>query len=437
VTAAPRGNLAGRAVRRVRRLARRIVGPAEPAAAADPFAPYRALHGPTLVSGPAPRHAPHLDGDPRLVVLLPHLDVGKMSGGPNTAFHVTARLVDHGVRLRYVATSGPLSPDGGAVRDHLRRVTGRDVAAEVVDFIDASAKGGTFDVGGDDVLLATWWPTAHLANAALAHVRAPAFLYLVQDYETAFYPASSKAALAEATYGMPMRPIVNHPFLEAFLRERRIGRFGDTDLAVATFMPSVDRAVFAPRHDAASSGSRRLVFYARPRNPRNLFEIGLRALREAVRRGVFDDDDWSFVAVGQELPSLPLSARHVLVGSPWLSYGAYGELLGTSDILLSLMLSPHPSYPPLEMAAAGGLVVTNAYGPKTAEALAAISSSIRAAEPDVESLVGALAAAVAEVRGRGDRPWAAEVSLPATWDDAVRDVVPWLADQVRDLRAGG
>jgi hypothetical protein len=33
-----------------------------------------------------------------------------------------------------------------------------------------------------------------------------------------------------------------------------------------------------------------------------------------------------------------------------------------SDLLLSLMLSPHPSYPPLEMAVSAGVAVTTCLG---------------------------------------------------------------------------
>jgi hypothetical protein len=121
----------------------------------------------------------------------------------------------------------------------------------------------------------------------------------------------------------------------------------------------------------------------------------------------------------------------VLRAQPWMSYEAYGELLGSSDVLLSLMLSPHTSYPPLEMAATGGLVVTNTYGPKTAEGLAAISPSILAAAPDVDALVAALRRAATS-----PMPAAPEVKLPATWDEALAKVVPWLAAQVRELRGG-
>jgi hypothetical protein len=114
-----------------------------------------------------------------------------------------------------------------------------------------------------------------------------------------------------------------------------------------------------------------------------------------------------------------------------LRYEDYGALLGSSDVLLSLMLSPHTSYPPLEMAAAGGLVVTNTYGPKTAAALAEISPAIIAAAPEVGPLVDALRRAATAVSA----PRSAALALPATWDEALVDALPWLVEQIRELRA--
>jgi hypothetical protein len=417
---------------------RRVLGRATEAASTDEFAKFRSIGGPKLVSGPTPRHDPARDGDPRLVVLLPHLDLERMSGGPNTVFQVTARLAALGHRLRYVATSGPLQPDAAALAGHVRRVTGVDVAADAIDFIDASAPRATVDLGRDDVLVASWWPTAHIANAGLAHTRAERFLYVIQDFEPGFYPWSTKAALAEATYSMPMRGIVNESFLERYLRDARVGQFADDAWPRQTFMPAVDRGVFRPgRADRPVGAPRRLVFYARPRNPRNLFEIGLRVLRVAAAAGVFDGAEWEFVAVGQDLPDLPLSDRHVLRGQTWMPYEAYGALLGSSDVLLSLMLSPHTSYPPLEMAATGGLVVTNIFGPKTPEALSAISPLIRAAAPDVDALVGVLSSAVAELARQGpDVAASTSIAVPATWDEALADVVPWVADQILEIRGG-
>jgi hypothetical protein len=409
-------------------VARRIGGP--PAAdSADTFERFKSLSGPTFDTGPTPRHDPGRDGDGRLVVLLPHLNVERMSGGPNTVFQVTARLLAAGIKLRYASTTGPLAPHPDALRDHIRRVSGIEAGPAEVEFVDASARGAELDLGRDDVVFATWWRTAHMANACLEHVRAEAFIYLIQDFEPGFYPWSTKSALAQATYGLPIRALVNEPLLDEYLRHSGTGRFGSDTFAAQTFMPAVDRRVFA-RRDRPSGAPRRLVFYARPRNPRNLFEIGLRVLRDAAAAGVFDSEPWEFLAIGQELPDLPLSARHVLKHQPWLSYEEYGALLGSSDVLLSLMLSPHTSYPPLEMAVGGGLVVTNTYGPKTAAALAAISPAIRAAAPDVAPLVGALRETVLAVSA----PRSTAVALPGDWDEALTDALPWLVQQIHDLR---
>jgi O-antigen biosynthesis protein len=422
------------------RLVRRVTGRPSPTRARserDPFAAFRSLDGPRLLDLPAVRHDPELDGQGRLVVLLPHLEVGKMSGGPNTVLQLAARLIPAGVRVRCVAVAGGVD-DRRALVEHLRAISGVDVGDEDLDVVAASGRTTTLSVGWDDVPLATYWTTAHLANAILEHVHAPAFLSFVQDYEAAFYPWSSKAALVEATYRMPVRAIVNSPFLAAWLDLIDSGLPADP-LLRTTFLPAVDRAVFRPRPRPAGT-ARRLIVYARPRNPRNLFELALAALRRAVAAGVFAEEPWEFLAIGQELPDLPLTDRVQLVAQPWLGYAAYGELLASADILLSLMHSPHPSYPPLEMAATGGEVVTTTFGPKTASALRELSPRIHGVTPDIDALVAGLASAVEVARTRrvpGQGPGAAdELRLPASWDEALAGVVPWAADQVIRLRGG-
>ena len=43
-------------------------------------------------------------------------------------------------------------------------------------------------------------------------------------------------------------------------------------------------------------------------------------------------------------------------------YEGYPQLLAEIQVALSLMMSPHPSYPPLDWATSGGWAVTNAFG---------------------------------------------------------------------------
>ena len=416
------------------RAIRRLVDRRRPVAAI-PFAEYGALDGPTLVGGPRPRHDPGLDADPRLVVLMPHLSLGRMSGGPNTILQTTARLVPLGVRIRYVATFGPLDPSEAAIRAHIRQVAGIDVDSSAVELVDASGPGAELRLGAGDVPFATWWPTAHVARAALDVVDAAEFIYLIQDFEPGFYPWSTKHALAAATYAMPIRAIVNEPLLLEHLRREQVGIFGAEDLArrIVTFTPAVDRELFA-RRDRPAEARRRLVFYARPRNPRNLFELGLRVLRVALAEGVFDGEEWEFRAIGQTLAPLPLSTTRSLEPVPWLSYPDYAAFLGESDVLLSLMLSPHTSYPPLEMVTAGGLVVTNTFGVKTLEALAALSPAILAAPPEVDALVDVLRQAVSR-SGTADDARGPATSLPPSWAEALREVGPWLHETIAAIRS--
>lgn len=396
---------------------------------------FRAPDSPGLVEVP---RSEAVAGGPaaRLTVLMPHLQLTRMTGGPNTIINLTGRLVDHDLAVRYVATFGPMDRDPGPLRAHISALTGSEKAGRQAELISAD---GPIPIASGDVLMATWWPTAYVAREAMKWNRAREFIYLIQDFEPGFYAWSTNYALASATYDFPCRAVFNERLLRAHFAAGDIGRFGPNasgDRAVA-FDPSVDRRLFrrpASDHIPSRARGRRLVFYARPRTERNCYALGLRALRTAVQEGAFDGEDWEFVAIGADLPELALSDRHTLRPSGWLGYADYAQLLSQSDLLLSLMLSPHTSYPPLEMAAAGNLVVTNVLGAKTADALQEISPRIVGVNPTVEDLVAAMRHAAATIRA--GRVPTGDIALPETWTDALADAVPWLARTVRVLAAG-
>ena len=83
------------------------------------------------------------------------------------------------------------------------------------------------------------------------------------------------------------------------------------------------------------------------------------------------------------------------------------------------MLTPHPSLPPLEMASAGMLTVTNSCENKTAEKLQAISTNLITAPPTVPGVVSALAEAAAAI-GDGDRRVAgSSVDWSSDWETSL------------------
>jgi hypothetical protein len=73
----------------------------------------------------------------------------------------------------------------------------------------------------------------------------------------------------------------------------------------------------------------------------------------------------------------------------WLDYV---ELIGTIDLGLSLMYTPHPSYPPLDLVASGAVVVTNRFAEK--KDLSHYSENLICADLNHEALIEALKNAV-------------------------------------------
>ncbi len=85
---------------------------------------------------------------------------------------------------------------------------------------------------------------------------------------------------------------------------------------------------------------------------------------------------------------------------------------------MSLMLSPHPSLVPLEMAAGGLVTVTNTYENKTKEKLSSISSNIIAVPPTLEGLASGIGSAAERVFDYDARIAGTDVHWPASWDEA-------------------
>jgi hypothetical protein len=271
-------------------------------------------------------------------------------------------------------------------------------------------------------------------RTAIAQTRHPRFLYMIQDFEPALYAWSPRYALAMETYHMDFRAILcSHLLAEHFSKEQ-VGRFADPTFIdrCAIFEPAVDRTKFYPSLDAATDRKKRLVFYARPQAPRNLYEIGLAALKKAVHRGAFPPDQWELMMIGEPVPPADLGRGVLARPHPWCDYDSYARLLRGGDVGLSLMLSPHTSFPPLEMAACGALTVTNVFGVKTAARLREISGNLIPVEPTVEAVTEGLIAAVAQVPDLARRRSQSRLGVPESWEAAFAPILPKVLDMWND-----
>jgi hypothetical protein len=325
----------------------------------------------------------------RLNLVVPSLQSGVVFGGVQTALDLFEAIGASSERLRIV-TLGALD-ESVAGRSVGYEQTGADEDADVPrQLVSIAGDAASLPVGPGDVFVATFWTTADLviriaAWQAETFGGGPGrFGYLIQDFEPGFYPWSANHLLALATY---RAPIATTAIFNTSLLQRYFHDAGFTFAHESAFEPRLAgglRAVLA--RPAPGPRERRIVLYGRPRTPRNAFPLLVDALR-AWRAQEPDGSDWSVVSVGQAHPDIDIGGGTIVRSLGKLELEAYGELLRRSSIGLSFMVSPHPSYPPLEMAHFGMLVLTNRFAAKD---LASWHSNI--ASLDDASIEGAAAA---------------------------------------------
>jgi hypothetical protein len=251
-------------------------------------------------------------------------------------------------------------------------------------------------VRAQDIFLASaWWNAAMIFE--LMNWQDATFgqsgrkcVYMVQDYEPGFHPWSTKYMLARSTYLQPQRtlPIFNTPFLREFFLEH--GYYSDG----VTYEPGINPEI--ARHiRRGAEKSRKLLIYMRPHSARNCIEFADAVMATAVARNPKVWEGWRFFAVGEDFDAakaLKCSSLIEVLGR--LTLEEYGHLLSTASLGFSLMVSPHPSYPPLEMAEAGIRVLTNTYELKD---LSTLHENIRSFEHfDVSSVAAKLTAMATE-----------------------------------------
>jgi hypothetical protein len=386
------------------------------------------------VMNPQPMHVTVAPGGaPHLNILNPALTPEGMTGGPNTIINLALRIARLGVPVRLVTTVETSRMDRGWFRAHAAQLLGEADPPDL-PVVSAADAAQPLIVSPHDVFVATHWTTAQQLKPVLARMAVRRFFYLLQEYEAAFHPWSSNYALAAETYGFDFLPIFNEALLADYMLGQPQGRLAEPGLRAAAtiFEPAIEERLFHPPTEARR-GPARLLFYARPSNSRNLFGLALLALRRACTAPEFAG--WEFRSIGGRggVPPLELGGGHRLSPAPWLDYAGYARSLREADVLLCPMLSPHTSYPVLEMAASGGLSVTNSFANKTREALEALSENIIARAPTIESMAEALVEAAR--RTNAGRPRHGAINLPRDWSATLDPAARRIAGLFEELSA--
>jgi hypothetical protein len=330
----------------------------------------------------------------RLNIILPGLAEDTAFGGTTSALELAKHLAGHYASRRFVSLYD-------AAENFRLKKSNLPEGIDPAQCFFAS-QGEPLPCHAKDVFLVTWWPGFAFWNAAhkarLRYSLQPLpFYYFIQDYEPAFAPLGARHALSLRTYsfGELTHAVINSHWLAEHLK-----MLGHVFAREYVLTPSLNRHLAAWlrkadfRLPAKSSEQTVILFYGRPGLERNCFETGLETLRRFFT---------ALPPAGREL-FLPVSAglAHedaqlaegvVLKSLGRLPIDDYITLLVTAHVGLSLMISPHPSYPPLEMALFGMPTVTTDYGVKKMREAHPLMLS--AAWPEADELVPLLRKAAA------------------------------------------
>lgn len=303
---------------------------------------------------------------PRITLIMPGLSKKKAFGGMSTAvslFLSLAKLLKSkmSVDIR-ILSENDFDPED-ALHIGIAAKSGLDVVQLNVRSLPAS--NWKISTRPNEVFVVyCWWISRNLDSvlkaqeATFARFRQPK-IHILQEYEPSFYPFSSAHLLAREAIDNrdgPLWIVMNTHELSTYY-----DRQGHSASRRYIFEPRMDSSIKAflegmTREDK----SRTVLVYGRPKIPRNCFSIieaGLKCWATHTRA----DPSWKLVSAGISHPDIALGGGRKLVSVGKLGLADYGRLLRETSIGISLMASPHPSYPPLEMAHFGARTITNSY----------------------------------------------------------------------------
>lgn len=312
------------------------------------------LHPYRLVADPDPR--------PRLNLVIPTLDPAQIFGGVMTGLDLLFNLAQRcDLDVRIVGDRVGDAIDRGVVdRAAAGRAFTRNVEIRARDQWDPE-----LPVRKRDVFISfNWWTTLNLRPVMIEQARlfdrpALPLIYLLQEFEPAFYELSSTHMHAmDALNDQRQICILNSSQLAGYMDTLGVGP--RERYIIEPVMATELRAHW----DRPANRSRRLLAYGRPQIPRNCFPALTKGLQWWAQHYP-DAGRWTVVSAGTPHPPIRLSDGQVMQSLGKLSMDGYAAELSSCAVGVSLMASPHPSYPPLEMANFGMLAITNAYPGKS------------------------------------------------------------------------
>lgn len=355
--------------------------------------------------------APDPSEAPRLTLVIPSISPNMAFGGVTTGLDIFLGIGRRtGAQLRILLDDYQRVVDRSVV-DKRARDTGLDPAA--IEIAPRTAHAPTVPVRAADIFFSfNWWTTLNVRKLLREQAQTYGLpprpqLYAIQEYEPLFYPFSSTHMMAREAFEprWPCWGMFNTMELYDFFRAQ-----GHRVERAFVFEPRLSNSLRPFLAGEPPTKTRRILVYGRPTIPRNCFPSVRSGLRFWAERNP-DLADWEVMSAGLPHPPLSFAPNCAMRSLGKLSLEDYAQLLRGSAVGLSLMASPHPSYPPLEMAHFGLRTITNSYANKN---LASAHPNILSIDAvDAGSVADALTAACRAFEADPEGAWRAETNRPS------------------------
>lgn len=288
----------------------------------------------------------------------------------------------------------------------------------------ASSSKLKLEVSEQDIFLATSWWSADAISKTNLRKR---FFYILQEVEPFFYPHGDDRLLCEATLANPnIDFIVNSKLLFDYYKDNHYTNITENG---CYFEPAFPEHLFTAKEDTFTKKEKyTLFFYGRPNNLRNLFFTGLEYLDEALNSNILDKDKWNIVLAGADTPPFFFTNGQKPTVKGRMSWQEYSNLTSNVDLAFCLMCTPHPSYPPLDMAASGAVVLTNTFANKQK---LYYSENIIATDLDLKSMLAGFEKAVELVQDNEQRKANYENDkITRSWESALTSTFEFINNKL-------
>jgi len=279
-------------------------------------------------------------------------------------------------------------------------------------------------IGDGDIFLTTsWWTTWSVKE----FIHPKRIIYLLQEDERTFYPYGDDHLRCtellkdpRLTFVINTQLLYQHFQFEGFENIKENGTWFEPAWPDQTFY-----------YDYHNENTRNFFFYARPNNFRNLFYRGLEVIESAVEKQILNINTWQFHFVGKDIPVIKIMGKEVKAYQN-LRWSDYASLVRKMDLGLSLMYSAHPSYPPIDLAASGAVVVTNRFGVK--QDLSQYSKNIICKELRKDDLLDGLVEGVALMTDKATRVDNYENSqIPRKWEITLEETLKFIDQRLSNV----